>query len=244
MNEMDERLLLSALVDGEPMKVGSPPPPSLLRRAAILRALRDAVRRSAARYRAPAGLHATVERIVREHGPARRRRSWSLPFALAGACAAAVLSSALTLLALRPAADDALSTQVVSAHLRTLMSPNPVQVASSDQHTVKPWFAGRLTYTLPVADLKDQGFALLGGGIEVFEGKPVGALLYQHRKHRIDVYVLPAEQYARFASLDGTQRNGFNLVAYTESGFGYLAVSDLNAEELRRLPVLLSRAAQ
>jgi anti-sigma factor RsiW len=262
MNELDERLL-SALIDGEadegelrgllgPVNVDSPPSGSLLRRAAILRALRDSVRRSAAQYQAPAGLRATVERIVREQGRAPGGagsarswlRPWPLRFALPALCAAVVLSSAVTLLALRPAADDVLEGELVSAHLRTLMSPSPVQVASSDQHTVKPWFGGRLNYTLPVADLKDQGFALVGGSIEVFGGKPVGALLFQHRKHLIDVYVMPSDQYVRFAPLAGAQRNGFNIVTHAEGGFGYVAVSDLNAADLGKLPGLLAKAAQ
>ena len=262
MNELDERLL-SALIDGEaddgelrgllgPVNVDSPPSGSLLRRAAILRALRDSVRRNAIQYQAPARLRATVERIVREQGRspssaswgAAWLRPWPLRFALPAFFAAVVLSSAVTLLALRPAESAGLESQVVSAHLRTLMSPNPVQVASSDQHTVKPWFGGRLDYTLPVADLKDEGFTLVGGGIEVFDGKPAGALLYQHRKHLIDLYVLPADRYARFSALGGLQRNGFNIATYVEGAFGYVAVSDLNATDLGKLPRLLAKAAQ
>lgn len=259
MNERDERLL-SALVDGEadegelrgllgPVDAASPLSASLLRRHAILRSLSGAIRRSAVRYEAPAQLRASVMRMTRmTRAQAQSANlssvwySWVARFAVP-VLATALISSTATVLLTRNADADMFEAQLASAHLRTLITPNPVDVASSDQHTVKPWFAGKLKYAPPVEDFSAQGFSLTGGRIEVFGGEPVSALLYQSKKHLINLYVLPASQGRSIKAPGSTQRNGFNIVTYADQAFTYIAISDLNAAELGLLLRLASKSA-
>ena len=256
MNERDERLM-SALVDGEadegelrgllgPVDAASPLSASLLRRHAILRSLSGAIRRSAVRYEAPAQLRASVMRMTRVQARSANLpsiwHSWAARFAVP-VLATALLSSTATVLLTRNADADMFEAQLASAHLRTLITPNPVDVASSDQHTVKPWFAGKLKYAPPVEDFSAQGFSLTGGRIEVFGGEPVSALLYQSKKHLINLYVLPASQGRSIKAPGSTQRNGFNIVTYADQAFTYIAISDLNAAELGLLLRLASKSA-
>ena len=254
MNEKDERLL-SALVDGEageselrgllgPVDAASPLSGSLLRRHAILRALSSAIHRSAVHYTVPASLRASVTRIAR----ARAKpwppiwSWWAARFAMP-VLATALLSSTATVLFTRNADRDAFEAQLSSAHLRTLMSAHPVDVASSDQHTVKPWFAGKLKYAPPVEDFSAQGFTLVGGRIEVFGGEPVSALLYQYKKHLINLYVLPASQSGSMKPAHGVQRSGFNIVTQTDNQFSYIAISDLKVQELNLLTQLALKSS-
>ena len=256
MNERDERLL-SALVDGEadegelrgllgPVDAASPLSASLLRRHAILRSLSGVIRRSAVRYEAPAQLRASVMRMTRAQAQSANLSSvwysWVARFAVP-VLATALISSTATVLLTRNADADMFEAQLASAHLRTLITPNPVDVASSDQHTVKPWFAGKLKYAPPVEDFSAQGFSLTGGRIEVFGGEPVSAVLYLSMKHLINLYVLPASQGRAIKAPGSTQRNGFNIVTYADQAFTYIAISDLNAAELSLLLRLASKSA-
>ena len=252
MNERDKHLL-SALVDGEaddgelrgllgPVDASSRLSDSLLHRHAILRTLSSAIRRSAVRYQAPAHLRASVMRMTATRAPERRSvwNSWAARFAVP-VLATALLSSTVTVLLTRSAESDSFEAQLASAHLRTLITPNPVDVTSSDQHTVKPWFAGKINYAPPVEDFSAQGFALMGGRIEVFGGEPVSALLYQYKKHMINLYVLPARLGRALTSTGSTQRNGFNIVTQADREFVYIAISDLNPAELNLLPQLITK---
>ncbi|MBI3375216.1 MAG: anti-sigma factor [Betaproteobacteria bacterium] len=251
MNEKDERLL-TALIDGEaddgerrgllgPVDATAPLSASLLKRHAVLRALSDATRAHARRHRAPRSLSALPARLVQAHGFEREvrertgwRNRWNLR--LAGAMASTALVSVVaTVLVLGVARSDADETQLVSAHLRSMMSAHAVDVASSDSHTVKPWFSGRLRYAPPVEDFAAQGFTLVGGRLEVFEQEPVAALVYRRKQHLVNLYVLPVKQAGRLGSLGDARHNGFNIAARREREFTYIAVSDLNMVELKEL---------
>ena len=247
MNTPDDRLL-SALIDGEaddgelrgllgPVDAAAPWSASLLRRHATLRALSEATRAQATRYSAPARLKALPEKVGQP--PAAAQPGWFAAWfnpRLAGAVlCTALLAVAATTLALRGGGDDVLEGELVSLHLRSMMAPSPIEVASSDSHTVKPWFNGRIKYSPPVEDFAAQGFTLIGGRLEVLAGEPVSALVYRHKQHLINLYVLPARLGARYAALKPTQRDGFNILARAQGDFVYLAVSDLNAAELREL---------
>lgn len=253
MNESDERLL-SALIDGEagdgdrsgllgPVPVGSAASvaPSLLQRHAVLRALRDATRTRARRHVAPRSLAALPARLAQQRAePEVHRgrtgwpRNWQWWFggAMASSAVAAVLLTVLVLGVSRNEADDA---RLVSAHLRSMMSTQTVDVASADNHTVKPWFSGRLNYAPPVEDFAAQGFALLGGRIEVFDGEPVAALVYRRKQHLVNLYVMPTRQAGRLGARSEARHNGFNLAARRDGEFTFIAVSDLNAAELNDL---------
>lgn len=129
--------------------------------------------------------------------------------------------------------DVALPEELVAAHVRALQVGPLYEVASSDRHQVKPWFQGRLDYAPTVLDapLREHGFALLGGRVQMVQNRPTAVLAYQVRLHKIDLYIWPAE---RGAAPEKLQRRGFNLVRWSDAGMQYWAVSDVDAAELER----------
>ncbi len=172
--------------------------------------------------------------------PSSWRARWAqlahLPPALAGAVGMA-LGVVLTLLTLfaspRLMPDGQLPDDLVTAHVRALQIGPLYEVASSDRHQVKPWFQGRLDYAPTVLDapLREQGFALLGGRVQIVQGRATAVLAYQVRLHKIDLYTWPAE---RGAAVERLQRRGFNLVRWSDGAMQYWAVSDVDGAELER----------
>ena len=124
-----------------------------------------------------------------------------------------------------------LADAVVSDHIRALQPGHLMDVVSTDQHTVKPWFNGRLDFAPPVKDLKDDGFPLAGGRLDYLDGRTVAALIYQRRKHTIDLYIWPDDDRAARGPSDGS-RGGYNFVRWHQNGMTFWAVSDLAADEL------------
>ena len=135
--------------------------------------------------------------------------------------------------------EDAADREVLDSHIRSLMAAHLVDVPSSDHHTVKPWFQGKLSFSPDVPDLSSHGFVLSGGRLDVFRRAPVAALVYKRRDHVINVFVVPAN--AADAPPRATTLQGYNLVRWTKAGMMYWAVSDLNAAELGALVDLMRR---
>lgn len=151
---------------------------------------------------------------------------------------AAALSAAATAWWMQGAATQhALAHNVLAAHMRSLLQDNPVQVASLDTHTVKPWFAGRLEYTPLVKDLSAEGFQLVGGRLDFVDGKRVAALVYRRRLHQISVFIWPARHDEGGSAL--AHIGGYNVIAWNKGGMSFWAVSDLNGGELAELEALL-----
>jgi anti-sigma factor RsiW len=179
-----------------------------------------------------------TRQLVRESGGriVRSRR-------LAGAVAAAGIVGVVFLLSLRSATDEVLIGQVRDSHVRSLMAAHLADVESSDQHTVKPWFAGRIDFAPWVADLSDEGFRLVGGRLDYFSGRPVAALVFKRREHVINLLTWPdAGKAARNPRL--IRREGFQIVHWSVAGIAYWAISDLNAGELEEFAALVrTRAA-
>jgi len=200
--------------------------------AAALQRLREEIRNSVPIYRAPEALRSQIRFALRREAaasaPASMRPSGWLAYAASILLAVAVGSGG-TFLALGERQEDRVAAEVIDSHLRSLLGAHLTDVVSSDQHTVKPWFAGRSDLSPPAVDLSAEGFPLVGGRLDVIEGKPVPALVYKRRQHVISVFVLPAGK----ADLGETlTRRGYSLRHWDEGDLGFWAVTDAAPSEL------------
>jgi anti-sigma factor RsiW len=165
------------------------------------------------------------------------RLSW-LQFALAGALGVLVLTAGLYVIRPRHSIEPTLANEVLNSHIRSLMLDHLTDVSSTDQHTVKPWFDGKVDYAPPVHDFKEAGFPLMGGRLDYIGHQNVAALIYQRRKHLINVFVWPSTNRTE-PKVVALQQHGFNLVHWQEDGYEWWAVSDLNLGELNEFVQLL-----
>ncbi|MFN7943869.1 MAG: anti-sigma factor [Blastocatellia bacterium] len=213
-------------------------------------ALRSAITSAALYQHAPAHLHRRVQSAIRaasEPEAVPWMKSWifSWRWLSAGAslAALAILIFMLVPVLMRPSANEMMAQEVISAHVRSLMASHLTDVASTDQHTVKPWFNGRLDFSPPVKDLAESGFPLVGGRLDYLNNRPVAALVYQRRKHYINLFIWPSAQDAAKAKPEQVSRQGWHLMRWTSAGMTYWAVSDLNEGELQEFVQLLRNQA-
>jgi anti-sigma factor RsiW len=168
--------------------------------------------------------------------PGRRGVFSEMPWnwlALAAAIVLAAIIGATLFPRLRqPGADQFLATQLIASHVRSLMANHLTDVASSDQHTVKPWLDAKLDFAPPVLDLASEGFPLIGGRLDYLDNRPVAALVYGRRKHFINLFVWPATSDEPKAPKTIT-REGYQLLHWADSDFNYWAVSDVNVNDLQ-----------
>ena len=231
----DKELLLHALVDGEldarssleleGHVAGCPGC------AAELRAIRDVKAALAAqplRYAAPQSLLDRLDTaIAEETTPPRRRRAGSETWVLGGTISA--LAASLALLAIVPSGAS-LESQLVDAQTRSLQAQHLLDVQTSDRHTVKPWFNGRVDFAPPVADLAQQGYPLVGGRLDHLDGRDVAAIVYRRRAHVINLFVWKGDGPAT-PTLE--RREGYALVHWGATGLTYWAVSDVDPGDLQ-----------
>jgi len=195
-----------------------------------LRGLRSAIKQDALFFAAPTELRQRVKAGLRsavEPASLWRPRIWNWLTGATGACLAAALAMALIL----PSERQRLSREIVSSHIRSLMAEHLVDVASGDQHAVKPWFNGKLDFSPPVKDLKPRGFPLVGGRLDYLGGRSVSALVFQRQKHIINLFIWPAtEKESSPAAL--VAEKGYSAIHWSDGGMAFWAVSDLNQKEL------------
>jgi anti-sigma factor RsiW len=205
-------------------------------------ALRAAFSSGTFYHEAPAPLEPRVRAAVCDARRVEHGRGFAIGYlGWAGAAAAAVLLIAVIVrgvLPLGPPMGDVMMREVVNDHLRSLTQNHLTDVLSSNQHTVKPWFDGRLNFTPPVEDLSAEGFPLVGGRLDYLDNRPVAAVVYRQRQHVINLFIFPAE-HANDTPPAKQMRAGYNIIDWTESGMVYWAVSSLNAAELEKFTQLV-----
>jgi anti-sigma factor RsiW len=208
-------------------------------------ALSDVIRSYAPRYAAPDHLKLRVREAIAKAsvGAPAPRQSWQGRLRRAardarsrvflggfmGGVGASGLAAALMVLAVLPPTPDALTDRVVQAHTKALMSGALIQVVSSDHHTVKPWFAGRIDISPPVHDFAAEGFRLAGGRIDQVAGRPAAVIVYAHGLHKIDLFVW-ADRGGRLPG--AATRRGYNVLGWKHDDLDFAAVSDMQASEL------------
>jgi anti-sigma factor RsiW len=166
--------------------------------------------------------------------------SWNWLALAAAIIFAAIIAFTLVPRLQRPGADQFLATQLIASHVRSLMANHLTDVASSDQHTVKPWLDAKLDFAPSVVDLSQQGFPLIGGRLDYLDNRPVAALVYQRRKHFINLFVWPSGPGAEKA-MNTISRQGYHLLHWLDSEFNYWAVSDISEKELQEFQQLFEQ---
>ncbi len=246
MNCAESEILLHALIDGEldaghvrDVEAHVATCPACAEKLKGFRALREAIAGANLREAAPVRLRSRIEAALplpsaRVIAPRKffqpSRRTFFGGFAIGTALSAAVAAS-LVLTVVRNDQERTIANEVVSAHIRSLQAGHLMDVETSDQHTVKPWFDGKVDVAPPVIDLTAQGFTLLGGRLDYIDGEPVAAVVYQRRKHVINLFVA-RRLGAEHVSVTARTVQGYNVRHWTEQGLDFWAVSDLDSEEL------------
>jgi len=240
--DADRALLLNAHLDGELDAADSlafehsiKADPALQAEQARLLALKGAVERHATRYTLPANVHRRLHRQFAQ--PAAPRLPWR---AMAASIAiSAMVASAGTYVALTSGLGRAPQTDmqdvlgsIVAGHQRSLLAERPVDVASSDRHTVKPWLSNKIATSPPVVDLADQGFMLVGGRIDIVAGRPVPTLVYRHREHLISLTAVPVRAPQAVRADEAQSVAGYRVLSWLAGDFSYFAVSDMLPAEL------------
>ena len=203
--------------------------------------LRVAIKTHAVHHAAPAYLRARIQASTRAESDGNKvaaKRSWTwlnLGTALASVMAFAF---AITLYWAVPSKVDQISSEIVASHARSLMADHLADVASSDRHTVKPWFTGKLDFAPTVVDLTAQGFILVGGRLDYVNGRAVAVSVYRRGQHVINVFMWPVS-YDNTIESQQLSKQGYHLVSWADTGMVFWAVSDLNFAELTQLKGLL-----
>lgn len=194
-------------------------------------------------HRAPVGLEARIRAALPREGKViemPRRNLWNWVAVAAAIVVALVLTWRMMPSFLGRSQSDLLAQEVVASHIRSLQPGHLLDVESTDQHTVKPWFNGKLDFSPPVKDFSEDGFPLIGGRLDYIDHRPAAALVYQRHKHFINVYVWP-EREARDKPARLESSEGFNITFWEHGGMYFCAVSDLNTSELQQFAQLLQQ---
>jgi anti-sigma factor RsiW len=195
---------------------------------------------------APVGLHKKIRRELKFSSAASANRPQVAAWRWLAAAAALILVTSVSWLTVSryrnmgpdSTASAVTSVEVIDAHIRSLQAGHLTDVTSTDQHTVKPWFDGKLDFIPPVHDFMDEGFPLIGGRLDVLDERNVAALVYGRRKHFINVFVWPTKEPDTPIHRPGS-RQGYQWVHWRHKGMEFCAVSDVSAQDLHELAQLI-----
>jgi len=259
MTREEANRLLHAYIDGEldaaktlELEAHLAENPSVRAACERLREMSAAIRDKADYHAAPAWLEARVRaaipagpenvsarpawwRWLKPAGSFAVAADWLRP--AASFAAVALVTWMVALGYMRPGEDERITQEVLASHVRATLTNRFYDVASSDQHTVKPWLSARLAFSPPIADLSASGFELVGGRLDYIGAQPVAVLVYKRRQHLIDVFVWPVEAPK---SEQTSTRDGFNIEHVAKNGMDYWLVSDLSRNELNDLAQLIA----
>src|SRR5271155_1518557 len=197
-------------------------------------ALKKSLKQDALFFTAPTELRRRIKAELRSQVETKSRWSfwnWNWLTTATTSVATACLALLLTLSLTRPSAEQRLTQEIVSSNIRSLMANHMLDVVSTDQHTVKPWFNGKLDFSPPVKDLAAQEFPLVGGRLDYISGRSVAALVFQHHKHVINLFIWPVNETDSKPAVAASIQ-GYNVIHWTNAGMTFWTVSDLNEKEL------------
>ena len=252
----EAQILLHALIDGEldagharEVETHLATCAACAAELAAYRRMSQQIAKADLRYTAPPALRQRIEASLpkpqqRSTSGAQRpsRRSILQGFAM-GSAVSALAATGLVAVVLRADDEQRIMSEVVSAHLRSLQAGHLTDVVSTDQHTVKPWFNGRLDVSPPVIDLTSKGFTLVGGRLDYIDARAIGAVVYRRRQHLINLFVAQtASTERRPAKIETIQ--GFNIRRWSDRGLNYWAISDIGADELAEFGEKFEAAVQ
>jgi mycothiol system anti-sigma-R factor len=197
--------------------------------------LRAAIRQTGVCYAAPETLRRRVDNAIPSSPRTARSPWWQRLFEdwRVGAGSSLALAGSLALFILTTGTDDNIQQELIAGHIRSLQADHLTDVATSDQHTVKPWFMGKVNVSPPVVDLAKRGFPLAGGRLDYIQGREAAVLVYRRRQHIINLFVSPSSDMGDTPPESSTHQ-GYNLLHWTRDGLGFWAVSELNRPELRQ----------
>ena len=241
----EAQILLHALIDDEldasnarQLEAHIATCPRCTAELASYRRMREMMNKTELRFTAPASLRQRLDEVLPKPAPAApsnvtplaSRRSVLRSFAL-GSAVSALAATLFVAVVMRPDDQQLIEAEIVSSHLRSLQPGHLIDVVSTDKHTVKPWFNGKLDVSPPVIDLTAQGFTLIGGRLDYVNERAIGAVVYKRRAHVINLFVAQTSNMAhKAAKMDTIQ--GFNIRRWSDRGMNFWAVSDIGADEL------------
>ena len=232
----EAKLLLHALIDGEldaghtsEVEAHIATCPDCTAELAAQREMKRVLADASLRYTAPSALRARIEASLPQ--PRQQSRRAVLRGFAMGSAVSALAATGLVAIVLRQDDQQRILSEVVSAHLRSLQAGHLTDVVSTDQHTVKPWFNGKLDVAPPVIDLTAQGFTLVGGRLDYVDARAIGAVVYRRRQHIINLFVSQTASTERRPPTTQTMQ-GFNCRRWGARGLNFWAVSDIGADEL------------
>mgnify|MGYP005815859545 CR=1 FL=1 len=246
----EAEILIHALIDGEldagharEVEAHVAECPHCAAALSAYRQMSQAVARAELRYTAPESLRRRIEASLPEAAPAAPSRRLLLRGFAMGSAVSAIAATGLVVVMLRNDDQDRIMSEIVSAHLRSLQAGHLTDVLSTDQHTVKPWFNGRIDVAPPVIDLTAQGFTLIGGRLDYVDARPIGAVVYKRRAHVINLFVAQTADTRHRAPRTETLQ-GYNIRSWSDRGLNFWAISDIGADELAEFSEKFEAATQ